>query len=207
LLLSSFTLRSLYASSNLPSYPLSCLPLSFFQKALSNSKPPNTTGSCHIAEGNNVANKLPLRLPYRTPHSSYQSLGNLAKPLASLSTRLASVIWPNRAADPVNENIIERSYPFLDHVWTGPQAECWYLESLAVHPDYQDEGNGRALVQWGLDQAAREGVCASVIGADGKERFYQRCGFDREYGRSGQGEGNPLADVPGGIIFFRDVKD
>ena len=74
-----------------------------------------------------------------------------------------------------------------------------------MHPDHQRTGNGRALVQWGLDQAAREGVCASVISADGKERFYQRCGFDREDGTAGQGEGNPLADVPGGTIFFRDA--
>ena len=123
-----------------------------------------------------------------------------------LSTRIAASIWPNRAADPVNEDIIERSYPFLDDVWTGPHAESWYLETLAVHPDYQHQGNGRALVKWGLDQAEREGVSTSVISGDGKERFYERCGFDKVVGRSGQGDGNPLADVPGGLIYFRDAK-
>ena len=62
-------------------------------------------------------------------------------------------------------------------------------------------------MQWGLDQAKREGISASVIAADGKERFYQRCGFDvGPVGRSGMGEGNPLADVPGGLIFFREAE-
>ena len=92
-------------------------------------------------------------------------------------------------------------------MWTGPQrAEGWYLASLAVDPAHQGRGHGRALVQWGLDRAADERVCASVISAAGKERFYRRCGFDREAGRSGEGEGNPLADVPGGVIFFRDAQ-
>ena len=58
-----------------------------------------------------------------------------------------------------------------------------------------------------MDQAERERVSASVIAADGKERFYQLCGFDvGPVGRSGEGENNPLADVPGGLVFFKDAK-
>ena len=46
-----------------------------------------------------------------------------------------------------------------------------------------------------------------MIAADGKERFYQRCGFNvGPVGRSGEGKGNPLDKVPGGLIFFRDKK-
>jgi len=60
-------------------------------------------------------------------------------------------------------------------------------------------------VRWGLQQAKAEGVACSVISADGKETFYRRCGFDvGPVGRSGEGEGNPLYHVPGGLIFFRD---
>lgn len=139
--------------------------------------------------------------------SAWADPTNLALPVAKAYATLASWWRPNRAADPAYEDIIERSYHFLDHVWTGSRAESWYLEALGVHPDYQNRGLGRALVKWGLDQAECEGVSASVIAADGKERFYQRCGFDPEpVGKSGEGEGNPLSEVPGGLIFFREAR-
>lgn len=114
-------------------------------------------------------------------------------------------ISPNRAASPELEDMVERSYPFLDHVWLGDRAESWYLENLAVHPGFQRKGQGRALVAWGLEQARKEGIACSVIAADGKERFYQACGFNvGPVGRAGEGEGNPLHDVDGGLVFFRD---
>lgn len=55
--------------------------------------------------------------------------------------------------------------------------------------------------------AEKEGWCASVISAEGKEGFYQSCGFDvGPVGRSGEGgKGNMLWDVPGGLVFFRDA--
>jgi predicted N-acetyltransferase YhbS len=77
---------------------------------------------------------------------------------------------------------------------------------LAVLPSAQNRGIGRALVQWGLTQAEKEGVSASVVAAEGKEMFYQRCGFDEMVGRSGEGEGNPLGEVPGGEIYFKRPK-
>lgn len=130
--------------------------------------------------------------------------GNLAKPLAALSTSVAALIWPNHAADAANEDIIERSYPCFNHVWSGSRAESWYLETLAVHPDYQNQGYGRALVKWGLDQAERECVCASVVCDPGKERFYARCGFDTEVGTANMGEGNPLASGEAAPILFKE---
>lgn len=131
----------------------------------------------------------------------------LAKPLATLYTSLTSYVSPNRAANPAHEFIIESSEHHLDHIWAGPRAESWYLECLAVHPEHQKGGNGRALVQWGMEQAEREGVTASVVAADGKERFYERCGFDVKVGMAGEGEGNPLRDVPGGVIYFKGIKE
>ncbi|RMZ87706.1 hypothetical protein DV736_g5059, partial [Chaetothyriales sp. CBS 134916] len=133
----------------------------------------------------------------------------LIKPIVSLCVRLISWLRPNRAADPEQEDIIERSYGFLDHIWTKANARSpsWYLESLAVAPAHRGQGVGRTLVQWGLDQAEKEGIACSVISAVGKERFYQRCGFDvGPVGRSGEGEGNPLDKVPGGLIFFREAR-
>jgi len=143
------------------------------------------------------------------PHAPLASWDprNALLPLAKAYAALATWWRPNRAADPAKEDIIERSYSFLDHIWTGERAKSWYLEALGVRPEYQNRGLGRKLVQWGLDQAEREGVSASVIAADGKETFYQLCGFDvGPVGRSGEGENNPLADVPGGLVFFRDAK-
>ncbi|ETI25295.1 hypothetical protein G647_04670 [Cladophialophora carrionii CBS 160.54] len=131
----------------------------------------------------------------------------LLQPLCRFLMRFLAFISPNRAASKEDELIIERSYNYLDHIWTGERSESWYLECLAVHPDYQRQGQGRALVGWGLQQALREGIACSVIAADGKERFYQACGFNvGPVGRSGEGEGNPLREVPGGLVFFQEKR-
>src|SRR5271156_155625 len=109
--------------------------------------------------------------------------------MVSYLNRLTTWIWPNRAADPSKMTVLEDSAPFIAYHWSGPRQENWYLVLLAVHPDHQKKQHGRELVQWGLDEAVMEGVCASVIAADGKERFYGRCGFV-EVGRANVG---PLA--------------
>jgi len=90
----------------------------------------------------------------------------------------------------------------IESHWSGPRAENWYLDFLAVHPDYQGKQHGRELVQWGVAEAAEEGVCASVISADGKEGFYGKFGYV-EVGRSNVG---PLADLQGGAIMFTDTQ-
>jgi hypothetical protein len=63
-------------------------------------------------------------------------------------------------------------------------------------------------VAWGLDQARKEGISASVIVADGKEQFYQNRGFDRgPVGRGGEGgPENPAREVAGGLVFFMDKQ-
>lgn len=116
----------------------------------------------------------------------------------------------NRAADSAKDDIIEQSYDFLNHIWTAEnhRSPCWYLECLAVRPEYQKRGVGKELVRWGLEKSEQEGMCCSVISALGRDRFYQACGFDvGPVGWSGEGEGNPLVDVPGGLIYVREAKD
>jgi GNAT superfamily N-acetyltransferase len=116
-------------------------------------------------------------------------------------------LWPNRAADPKQEDIIERAYPCFDGIWSGDRAESWYLEQLAVHPSFQGKGVGYKLVQWGLEQAQNEGVVASVVSALGKNDFYRKCGFDVQDGSACEdGEGNPLKGVEGGDVFWRWPK-
>ncbi|KAJ4148700.1 hypothetical protein NW765_017567 [Fusarium oxysporum] len=100
------------------------------------------------------------------------------------------------------------------HAWSGhirisktygakKRAESWYLEGLAVRPDFQGRNVGRKLVQWGLEQAEAEGICASVVSAFGADEFYKKCEFDEQYGSARQGEGNPLADVESANMFWK----
>ncbi|KAF3352579.1 hypothetical protein VDGD_08283 [Verticillium dahliae] len=128
---------------------------------------------------------------------------NSLKPLSSLAMKAHAWLWPSRAVDAKEEDIIERAYPFFDDIWTGKRAESWYLEAVAVRPDFQGQGVGYKLVQWGIQRAREEGICASVSSAKGKDGFYTKCGFDEQYGSARQGEGNPLAEVEGANMFWK----
>lgn len=131
--------------------------------------------------------------------------GNLLKPIFHIAMNLHALIWPNRASDPGEEDVIERAYPFFSHMWAGAdRAESWYLQNLAVRPSSQGRGVGRMLVRWGLDRARDEGVCASVVAARGKDPFYRKCGFDVQDGNWGMGgEDNPLHGFEGGNMHWR----
>ncbi|RVX74886.1 hypothetical protein B0A52_01163 [Exophiala mesophila] len=171
---------------------------------LTGGKPEIVTGFAHwsrIAPTRQVNYKASWGLPWWDPR-------RMLKPVFALFSRLLGVISPNRAVSKTHETILEQSYHFLDHIWTGPRSESWYLECIAVHPDYQGRGQGRALVQWGLQKARDEGIACSVISAEGKETFYERCGFDSgPVARSGEGGlENPLREVEGGICFFKDKE-
>ena len=140
-----------------------------------------------------------------------------AKPRSSLYGRIAikaaewynyaeSLIYPNRAVDQAVLNAIEGMGPFIGHHWTGSRTENWYLDLMAVDPSKQKQGYGREMVRWGFDRAREEGVGCSVVSAEGKERFYQACGYDVGCGRVSDygGEANPVHSVAGGAIFFWD---
>lgn len=120
----------------------------------------------------------------------------------SKAMQVHALAWPNRAADPHDEDVIERAMPFIADAWSGDRADCWYLEMMAVKPDCQNQGIGRLVVDWGLERAREEGIHASVISAKGKEPFYQKCGFLLEDGHCGAGAGNPLSDWEGGRMFW-----
>ncbi len=131
-------------------------------------------------------------------------VGKLRGSFAALYTKLAFFFSPNRAADPSKAHILEEAYPLFAHHWDGPRKENWFLDILAVHPEYQGYKYGRALVEYGLELAARDQVCASVIAADGKDGFYGKLGFV-EVGRANVG---PLAEngIRGGAIMFTGVS-
>lgn len=118
------------------------------------------------------------------------------------------LVSPNRALEPSRADVLERAEPFIAHHWTGTRAEGWYLSLAGVSPAHGKKGIGRELVGWGFEKAREEGVVCSVISAEGKEGFYQSCGFDVVVGTVGEfgGEANPARGVPGGTIHFWDNR-
>ena len=62
--------------------------------------------------------------------------------------------------------------------WVGERSSqlVWALAPLAVHPDYQQQGIGTALVQAALEQAAATDYPLVVV--LGHADFYARCGFE-----------------------------
>ena len=123
----------------------------------------------------------------------------------SLRNRIELLIHPNRAADPSMPDIYSTIKPLLANSRSGSRSTGWYLNCLAVDPVYEKQGHGRVLVAWGIDQATREKIAASVTSGERRDNFYRRCGFDIEVGRVTDGEGNPLKNkTDGGAILFRD---
>ncbi|KAF2463519.1 uncharacterized protein BDR25DRAFT_347167 [Lindgomyces ingoldianus] len=122
---------------------------------------------------------------------------------------LHTTIRPNRAAnpDPILRNPFPSAHPFFEHHWKGTRANSVYLELLAVDPKYQGRGLAKELVQWGLDTARENHVCASVISSISGHNLYLRMGFTEEVGRCTEGEGNPLKDLGSGWILFANTSE
>ena len=118
-----------------------------------------------------------------------------------LSNRIATYMWPNRAADPTKANALDEAFKIFSFNWSGQRAESWYLDLLGVDPDYQGKGHGRDLVRWGMVQAENDDICASVISSYGSDGFYNKQGLF-EVGRANVG---PLLEVKGGSIMFCDT--
>ncbi|KEQ92784.1 hypothetical protein AUEXF2481DRAFT_42869 [Aureobasidium subglaciale EXF-2481] len=117
---------------------------------------------------------------------------------------LGSLIWPNRAADPAMLDVLDRAMPFTEHYWKTPERlENWYLALLGTGPEYQGHGYGKELLKWGIERATEEGICVSLVSANGKDLFYKRYGVDKEAGWASEGgEQNPIHDIAGGMILF-----
>lgn len=119
-----------------------------------------------------------------------------------------ALYWrPNRAADISIHRAVSESNRYTRYFWSGERATGWYLNFLAVDPACENQGYGRVLASWGVERARRERVTASVISGTGKERFYQRCGFDVQTEQIFEQEGNPLkGKTEGGYVLFCDPK-
>lgn len=126
--------------------------------------------------------------------------GRASKPLVKTYFSISTALRPNRVA---SSNAAGNSphHLFARH-WTGARANSFYLDLLAIDPQYQGQGHGKALVQWGLNQAREEGVCASVVSSAAGYPFYLKMGFVQEAGTVEEGKGNPLKGRVGGWILF-----
>jgi GNAT superfamily N-acetyltransferase len=109
-------------------------------------------------------------------------------------------LFPDTSIDHTRTDAFTDALSFFEHHFTdlGPH---WSLEYLGVLPTAQKCGHGRALVEWGLEQARLNGLPAAVICSAGSEGFYHKSGFNLRIGNVTEGEGNPLAKVDGGEIL------
>jgi predicted N-acetyltransferase YhbS len=87
-------------------------------------------------------------------------------------------------------NFGARVGPYLDVFTEEPayRQNRWELLTLAVDPAHQNKGLGQEMVAWGLQKAKEDGLPAVVIGAQGTERLYNRCGFVHTVGNVSQYE-------------------
>ena len=78
--------------------------------------------------------------------------------------------------------------------WVGerdPAVASWQLDSIAVKPELQGRGIGRALIDAGLAQARRDGTGAFLsTGTAANVDIYGRCGF-RVYDEADAPDGGP----------------
>ena len=76
-----------------------------------------------------------------------------------------------------------------------------YLSLLNTHSDYQGRGAGKALCQWGLEKAKREGWTVTLFSSPMGKRLYSKLGF-RDVGSfrtQVEGEAEWL-DIPAMVI-------
>jgi predicted GNAT family acetyltransferase len=106
--------------------------------------------------------------------------------------------------EPSRLNVFQEAAPYYEHHWSGSRETVWDLLFLATDQKHRGQGCGRRLVAYGLERADEDDLAASVVSAESKDRFYLRCGFRVIVGNVCDGDGNPMAEVRGGTILFRD---
>jgi N-acetylglutamate synthase-like GNAT family acetyltransferase len=124
--------------------------------------------------------------------------------VAKFHNIISKCVFKNRAASKEHLDNVLIALRASEHHWAGERSHCYNLETLAVDPAYQNQCIGRHLVMGGLKKAADEQIATSVISADGKDTFYRKCGFNVEVGKLTDGVNNPIGQVRGGTVLFKD---
>lgn len=103
---------------------------------------------------------------------------------SGLLTAPFSIGWSTTFRGLALDAAIQRRLSFV-------QQPCWYLDTLAVHPDAQGQGKGSALLRHGLSRAGELPVYLFTV--NGKDLpFYERHGFGI-VGQSPVVEDGPMA--------------
>ncbi|CAK1360884.1 unnamed protein product [Cercospora beticola] len=188
-------LRNVWASQDLDQYLL-------VSYSTASSGQPSNSPSRETITG--IAHWTRMR-EHQPQDTLYQTL---SKSAMSTYNYLESFLYPNRAQEPSRANIMSEFPPFSAHFWTGSRAEVYDLTLLGVDPSASGQGHGQQLAAWGFERAKAEGVGCSVVGAEGTEKFYRKCGFDAVAGgvSDAGGEKNPLVreGIEGGLVMFWD---
>lgn len=56
-------------------------------------------------------------------------------------------------------------------------SQRWHLAFLAVDPAFQRRGIGGRLVDWGMENAKKEGIPATILGSQVGQSMYRKRGF------------------------------
>ncbi|KAH8887217.1 acyl-CoA N-acyltransferase [Thozetella sp. PMI_491] len=54
----------------------------------------------------------------------------------------------------------------------------WLLQTIAVHSKHQRKGAGRCLVQWGIDEAIKDGKDIFLVATSSGRKLYDSVGFE-----------------------------
>lgn len=80
------------------------------------------------------------------------------------------------------ENVTNAAMQHYKSLIAPPDTSCRYIVSIAILPEYQNMGIGRALINWGLDRAESENVFCWVSSGKDAIGMFERMGF-KELGR------------------------
>lgn len=110
---------------------------------------------------------------------------------------LDQTTWTDRSLDPDAQARFERNWVNIKHHF---DRECWFMECLCVHPDYQGKRVGIRLLNTAIELAESRSppVAVGLISTAIADEFYRKHGFV-EVGRANVGE---TAHLNGGSIKF-----
>ena len=136
----------------------------------------------------------------KLPRSLFQSFQGA---LMSSQNLWIDYTWTDRSADADAVTKFDNNWNDIEHNFSGPRKECWLIDVLCVHPDFQHRGIGRSLAMKAVELGEGEDpmVPVAVIASATGDRFYNKLGF-KEVGRADVGD---LKDVKGGSIKFYEL--
>lgn len=87
------------------------------------------------------------------------------------------MIFLNPAASLMHELQVGHENPqFFEPGYEEPK-ECWWIQEIAVAPEFQRQGVGKLLLQWGMERAREENVPVTLSSTPAGKALYEGSGF------------------------------